>query len=240
MTVHARRYDEKSYWEQRFEKESQFEWLGDYQVFRSILERYMQPTDKVLHLGCGTSRLGFDLLAHGFRQVANVDYCQSVVDRMTGRCRTFCDQLGLRWEPTLPTSEAPTNHPENDVQIHWLTADCMTMTSDPTLTALAPFDIVIDKTLTDTICCGDESEPDLGLRALAGQVGRMLKPGGRWIIISYSDDRPLETLPKQPGDCHWKVTRHRVLAPKEVTDRPMFTPDVYYHCHIAQKLASSE
>lgn len=55
--VNAVPFDEKQYWENRFEKEKHFEWLLTWDNIKMETEPYLDKNEDVLHLGNENSSL---------------------------------------------------------------------------------------------------------------------------------------------------------------------------------------
>ena len=75
-------YGQVGYWRKRFEKEECFEWFGDYSGFCHLLKPYLPSKTHVLILGNGTSRLPFDLIAEGCRDITATDICPNLIQKM--------------------------------------------------------------------------------------------------------------------------------------------------------------
>lgn len=70
------------YWEQRFERETHYEWFGDYHAFRDLVRPDLKPSSRILILGNGTSRLPFDLVNDGFHNITATDICPNLIQRL--------------------------------------------------------------------------------------------------------------------------------------------------------------
>lgn len=81
---HNSHYANADYWEQRFQKEEQYDWLGTLTHFKEdlfgrhpqLLERKHQP---MLILGCGNSLLSYELQQLGFSDITSIDYSPTVI-----------------------------------------------------------------------------------------------------------------------------------------------------------------
>ncbi|KAF2075464.1 hypothetical protein CYY_003245 [Polysphondylium violaceum] len=62
------------------------------------------------------------------------------------------------------------------------------------------FDIVLDKGTFDTIMCGDNSQENALI--MCQEINRVLKPGGKYIIISYGAPKDRES--HFSNACEWK------------------------------------
>ena len=59
-------YNEKEYWDKRYENEEHYEWFAGYKPYRDILRSNIKTTDRILTLGCGNSSLSEDMYHDGF------------------------------------------------------------------------------------------------------------------------------------------------------------------------------
>ena len=50
-------YATAAYWDGRFKTETEYEWFKGYEAFRALAERHVSPSDRILVIGCGTSKL---------------------------------------------------------------------------------------------------------------------------------------------------------------------------------------
>ncbi|GMT31125.1 hypothetical protein PFISCL1PPCAC_22422 [Pristionchus fissidentatus] len=72
-------YAERDYWESRFEKESHYEWLAGFDSYKEVLLKYINPAQRILHIGCGSSDLSMRLYELGFTNIANVDFSETLI-----------------------------------------------------------------------------------------------------------------------------------------------------------------
>lgn len=45
------KYKSRDYWDERYKDEEHFEWFGDYDKYKSVIEKKLKHTDKILVLG---------------------------------------------------------------------------------------------------------------------------------------------------------------------------------------------
>lgn len=157
---------EKRYWDERFEVEDSFEWFGNCCRIYPILELYLKDRwwSSVLHLGCGSSSLGEELLKREYSKfVMNVDY-------------SF---LILRKRRQINAARLP---------IDWLTVDIRMLTLRENL-----FETIIEKGTLDVFFIGHEHrlwKPSEQLKAeidsILTQISKLLhNDGDRFISISF-------------------------------------------------------
>ena len=83
LPEHNTDYSKKYYWDDRFAKEEQFNWLVSYEDVKDQIAPFLSPDSKILLVGCGNSTFSEQLYDAGFRQLWNVDYSKVVIDKMT-------------------------------------------------------------------------------------------------------------------------------------------------------------
>ena len=182
----SRNYADKKFWDERYscnkETDDTDEWLVGYADIEQVLKPQLlaltanvaTPTasgrdlrsrrgaaaangrPQLLMLGCGDSQFSSDLYDAGFPHITNIDISAVCIEMMRGR-------------------EAK-RRPE----MKWAVADC----TDLSQFADGTFDVVIDKTMLDALCCSAEAV-DLVPKMLK-EVGRVLAKGGAYILISFS------------------------------------------------------
>ena len=206
-----------------FVHETCFEWLRPYSSLRPHQLTHLDPSAAILHLGCGSSNLAFDLFDDGRRNITNVDYAGNVITRMRSLA---LDRYG-----------DPAAH-----QLTWIEADCLNLLSLPA----SAFDAVVDKSTVDAIACGDEDagEGCLGskLRTLCEQVGRVARPSAVWVSVSYSAGRRFDTPTWVDEEgVAWKWVTEEVnlveVPQVEKESKPhVHTPKVFHHVYINRKI----
>uniref|UniRef100_A0A1I7YR99 Methyltransf_11 domain-containing protein n=1 Tax=Steinernema glaseri TaxID=37863 RepID=A0A1I7YR99_9BILA len=153
-------YREKSYWDKRFSSEVHFEWLADWEKFRHLILPHLRKMDRILHIGCGNSSLSQDIVNCGFPDVTNVDFSEVLIEN------------GRRTQPHMK----------------WLCNDMRTLDS----VASGSMDVVIEKASIESLLVAERSQWNPSKQAIddvdaiLGAVQRVLKPGGLFISISFT------------------------------------------------------
>lgn len=158
-------YGEPDYWEKRYQEQRgrTFDWLEDFNALRPFLSVLLKQDSKILNLGCGNSTLAEELFANGFKNIVNVDISEEAIRQMRERCQEM-------------------------QELSWLVMDCKNLSFGN-----ETFDIVIDKSLLDTLLCGDSAYLNVAL--MTKEVQRVLKVGGIYLMISYGQpDNRIEHL----------------------------------------------
>jgi 2-polyprenyl-3-methyl-5-hydroxy-6-metoxy-1,4-benzoquinol methylase len=114
-------YKLKEYWDERFAEEDNFEWCKSYCDFKHLMIQHVRKNDRILMLGCGTSRLSEDLYLDGYKNIVNIDYSPVVIEKMKQKHQHF-------------------------VEMQYLVMDITKMTFDK-----KSFDVVIEKGTLDTL-----------------------------------------------------------------------------------------
>ena len=180
-------FEKQSYWHQRFESETSFEWLLTSEKFMAVIQPYITHLDAsspVLQLGSGTSDLQNHFRSRGLVDVINIDYEPLAADRGRDLERRAFGDVRMRYA-VADATQLPQRMDDRD--------------------ATSRFDLVVDKSTCDAVACGGD-EP---LRRMAHGVRRCLADGGVWIALSFSPDR--FTIPDVPFDVE---TIAKVPTPK--------------------------
>lgn len=205
-------YGSQAYWDDRFQTEDVYEWLMPADSFdvvvRGALHNSPARDPSILHIGCGSSNVSFQLrrLVASAKQVTNVDYSDVAVKK--------CLQRELQFLGT-------TGGPRALERMRWETLDLLSAESLAALMRTGPaddgaprlFDVVVDKSTSDSIACSADADTWLPFAAptqpgadappqprkafkvhplhlLAVHLASVTRPGtGRWCVLSYSDDR---------------------------------------------------
>lgn len=234
-------YESQSFWDNRFKKEHHFEWLGDGKdtivpILRPLLQvsasAHSLRVPRTLHIGAGTSSLSDHIFAsyHDVfagrsieNAIVNTDFAAQAVEKGRraekgkGRDAILWEQVDLlSWQNIVGLKE-------QDEQ--------------------GVFDFVVDKSTSDAISCGETftfsqeklTNPSISLHPmlraylsrhpgeilqlepleiLALHLAALVRPGGLWIALSYSNDRfpfltsPLNTMGTEQvldAGLYWKV-----------------------------------
>lgn len=164
-----------------------FDWYQRYGALKELINKYVKPSDHVLNVGCGNSRLSEDMYEDGFKRITNIDFSPVVISAMKEKtkgkdglaCRLVCDP-----DLTMDVTELEFQAGE--------------------------FDAVIDKGTLDTILCGDDSEMTAE-RALA-KISRVLKPKGVYFCVSYGQPQHRDKILKK-AEFGFDVTLHKIAKP---------------------------
>jgi hypothetical protein len=189
-------YSEKSYWEQRFQVEESYDWLGKYSDFGHLLEKHIpQPsTSKVVIIGCGNSCLGAELIDHGFQDVTNTDFSVTVISKMKMKY----------------ASEAQGKYKSMQWQVMDMLYCDQSFDKDSV-------DVILDKGAADALLVKYEEEdiwnPSDTARDLVNRMNTgilaVLKPGGVYIQLSYQQPHFRKNIFLDKKHYPWTITVER-------------------------------
>ncbi|CZR56661.1 uncharacterized protein PAC_06550 [Phialocephala subalpina] len=169
------------YWNERYilEQKAQngdksvlgaYEWLSTFETLRPLLAKYLPSSSHnphILHLGCGNSSLTADLYSLGYTNQTSIDFAPFVIDAMKAKYAS----LDTRW---LYMDARHTSFPD------------------------ASIDVAIDKSTLDAMMHGSQWDPPDDVRENVGkyvdEVGRVLKPGGQFLCITYRQPHFIKPL----------------------------------------------
>jgi ubiquinone/menaquinone biosynthesis C-methylase UbiE len=123
------KYSTVAYWNERYTSENDpFDWYQRWTGLRLVFDNALQNEKKILHLGCGNSRLAEEMLEdHKNQEHVNIDISEVVIRKMIEKHKGK----------------------GNNQFIHM---DALRMTFPA-----GSFDVAIDKATLDTILCADNS-----------------------------------------------------------------------------------
>ncbi|XP_058617530.1 EEF1A lysine methyltransferase 4 isoform X1 [Onychostoma macrolepis] len=188
------RYKDVDYWNERYRTEESFEWFGDFTKFDHLLKQHVRTEENILMLGCGNSALSYDMYRAGYTSITNVDYSSVCVESMAERHKD-CAQLS------------------------WLCMDARRLAFPDGV-----FDVVLEKGTLDAMLVEEsdpwkvsenaarllhqvllEKETHAGLKKL--RVSRVLKPGGRFISVTFAQPHFRKRLYAR-ADYDWSIKHY--------------------------------
>ncbi|CDO75500.1 hypothetical protein BN946_scf184935.g36 [Trametes cinnabarina] len=221
-------YESRQYWNARFDEEKHFEWLGDGidTIIPHVSSFLLNPQKsgryrsnvpaRLLHIGAGTSSLSerlrelyISVYGDDVDEIAivNTDFAETLVARKreaeAAKCAMGGPQKGMRW----------------------VSADALKWNEMSKITGSESelFDLVVEKSTSDAISCGEdvtycgvESNLHPAFHSyLAAEQGRTLtlspvevfaihlaslvRPGGLWIALTFSSNR-FSFMPPSAGE----------------------------------------
>merc|ERR1712196_564014 len=89
-------YGRPEYWDERYTKDTEpFDWYQRYEGIKSVLDRYVQPTHKVLMAGAGNSRLSEELYDNQIKNITNIDISHVCMEYMNAKHE---DKVEMTWK----------------------------------------------------------------------------------------------------------------------------------------------
>lgn len=74
-------FDHSEYWEDRYRLNSgDYEWYLSYPSVAPVIERHIDRSTPILHIGVGTSTLHEEMAAAGYHSITNMDYSKKCID----------------------------------------------------------------------------------------------------------------------------------------------------------------
>jgi hypothetical protein len=190
-------FSSPGYWSTRFQTETSFEWLSSSSALipamlsaaKDVASTQEGPV-KALHFGCGTSSLGVELA----RALKEEKVEAEVTDADYVAVSIHTADVAEQDERAVPLISLdvldPAQLAEKSPEMGW--------------------DLLLDKSTADAIACGpnvslagESVEP---IVALCSRLARVIRIGGRWVCVSYSERRfaHLEGLGKLPNK-QWRI-----------------------------------
>ena len=153
-------YSSLSYWENRYTNEHLeiFEWYQTYETLKEKISDFIKPTDKILNVGCGTSKFAEDLYIDDIKEVTNIDFSENAIKIMVE------------------------HYQEQQVEMNYKTMNVCEMKEF----ADKSFNVVFDKALLDSMLCGENAL--LVVEKMMKEVYRVLADDGFYIIISNANE----------------------------------------------------
>ena len=75
------RYASVDYWNERYSNEEEYDWLGDYELFKNLIHRHVQDKcSKILMVGCGNSQLSEQMFQDGYQNIISTDISEVCIE----------------------------------------------------------------------------------------------------------------------------------------------------------------
>uniref|UniRef100_A0A3P9L1V2 EEF1A lysine methyltransferase 4 n=1 Tax=Oryzias latipes TaxID=8090 RepID=A0A3P9L1V2_ORYLA len=155
-------YNDVVYWDERYKTEQSYDWLGSFSKFQHLLEKVVKKEDSILMLGCGNSSLSGDMYDAGYHNIINIDYSSVCIDTMSARYSS-CPSMS------------------------WHQMDVRKLSFCD-----ASFDVIIEKATLDAIMVDEKTPWEVSketanfIHQALTEISRCLKPGGRFISITFA------------------------------------------------------
>ncbi|BES89337.1 Methyltransferase-like protein [Nesidiocoris tenuis] len=171
-------FSSRDYWEAFFKLRgsNSFEWYGEYEELSSHLHKYMKSQESILIVGCGNSKLSANLYDVGYRHITNIDISSTVIKQMKNL------------------------HCEDRPQMVFEEMDALQMTYDD-----QTFHVVFDKGTLDALMVDDKEETKERVEQYFSEIDRVLRFGGRYIVVSLLQQHILEFVLSKFMEKGWMI-----------------------------------
>uniref|UniRef100_A0A0K8SVF3 Methyltransferase domain-containing protein n=2 Tax=Lygus hesperus TaxID=30085 RepID=A0A0K8SVF3_LYGHE len=178
------------YWEAFFKLRGSksFEWYGEYPELSSHLHKYMKPKETILVVGCGNSKLSGDLYDVGYRNITNIDISKTAIKQMKSL------------------------HGETRPEMIFEEMDALNMTFGS-----ENFNVVFDKGTLDALFSDDKPETRGRINKFINEIDRVLRVGGRYIVVSLLQQHILKFLLDTFIDKGWMIRVCRCFDAEDKT-----------------------
>ncbi|EDV29653.1 uncharacterized protein TRIADDRAFT_49728 [Trichoplax adhaerens] len=181
------------YWDSFYKKRDQksFEYYGEYSDHCVLLHKYCRKQDKILHVGCGNSRLSEDLYDAGFHDILNIDTSDVVIRQMTDR-----------------------NHHKRP-QLIFQKLDIKDTHFDD-----GYFNVILDKGTLDAMTADEHGLDQQSINAMFTEIHRITRVYGRYICISLCQERSLKAIVEWFNSSkQWMIRIHKVQTADMTTEK---------------------
>ncbi|KAL4339340.1 hypothetical protein GQ457_08G023610 [Hibiscus cannabinus] len=199
-------YGDALYWDSRYIQEAggAFDWYQRYSSLRPFVRNYVPTSSRVLMVGCGNALISEDMVKDGYEDIMNIDISSVAIDMMR-RKYEFVPQLKYMQmdvrDMSFFSGRSFDSVIDKDMQM-----DVRDMSFFPD----ESFDSVIDKGTLDSLMCGTDAP--ISATRMLGEVSRLLKPGGIYMLITYGD--PTARMPHLNRPAYsWNIVLYNLPRP---------------------------
>lgn len=171
------------YWDKFFKKRGTkaFEWYGEYPELCGVLHKYIKSKDRLLVVGCGNSVISENLYDVGYHGIVNIDISDVVIRQMVDKNQ----------------SKRP--------DMMFLKRDVKQMDFED-----GEFSAIFDKGTLDALMVDETEAVVADIDAMFSEIGRVLKQGGRYIIVTLLQDQILKKILSYFPEMGWPVRIHLI------------------------------
>jgi len=205
-------YAGEEYWNKRYDAHSDaYDWLIKYSHFKEQgLNSFIEFEDKILMLGCGNAQFSPDLYDDGYCHIQNIDLSPTVIQQMSEEHKL---KNLMKWE----------------------IMNCCQLLFDK-----ESFDVVLDKSTMDCLCCCENSVHQIS--EMMKESWRCLCPGGLFISLSFhAKERVISCIQYDEDGCliGWSDIEC-FLIPNPKVERGEEATPAHYVCVVAIKPSEDE
>lgn len=173
-------YASVDYWNERYSNEMEYDWLGNFNIFKDLIHKHVEKSDRILMVGCGNSKLSEQMFQDGYSNIVSTDISQVCIENQR---KVFPH---LTWQVADITDLKEFKDSAFDVVIEKATLDALLVGEKSPWHPSQEAEETIDKCLSE--------------------ISRVLKPqGGRFLSLTFA--QPHFRSPFYAKDKYsWNVT----------------------------------
>nr|XP_011469517.1 PREDICTED: uncharacterized protein LOC101299615 isoform X3 [Fragaria vesca subsp. vesca] len=200
-------YGDANYWDARYvqEGDSLFDWYQRYSALRPFIRNFIPDTSSpVLVVGCGNAVMSEDMAKDGYQDIMNIDISSVAINLMKTR-NQHIPQLKYKQMDVRDMSFFPDESFDGIVDKGTSLFSCCGyfLIYAVSCTNYVFYGLVIfccchhflhlrsvenlDVGTLDSLMCGNDAP--ISAAQMLGEVNRLLKPGGVYILITYGDPK---------------------------------------------------
>lgn len=183
---------------------------GEYPELCDHLHKYIKTKDDVLNVGCGNSKLCMDMYDVGYKWVSQS--INKTLARFTNFtvCRRSITNIDTS---ELVIKQMSTQNVIARPNLKFVKMDACDMSQfgDETFSA------IIDKATLDAVLVDDSEAVDEYVQKYWSEIDRVLRVGGRYIVISLLQQHIIESLLKRFALNNWMFRVVRCIEAEEKT-----------------------
>ncbi|XP_015580120.1 EEF1A lysine methyltransferase 4 isoform X1 [Ricinus communis] len=184
-------YGDALYWDARYVQEGgSFDWYQRYSSLRPFVRRYIPLSSRVLMVGCGNALMSEDMVKDGYEDIMNIDISSVAIDMMRKKYEYF---------PQL-------KYMQLDVRVNYMLTLFL-------LLKITTMDFWLGDSHSgtlDSLMCGNDAP--ISAAQMLGEVSRLLKPGGIYMLITYGDPT-VRMLHLSRPVYNWKIVLYIIPRP---------------------------
>jgi ubiquinone/menaquinone biosynthesis C-methylase UbiE len=186
-----------------------FDWLTSAASVGSLLQPLLlKNTNRILHVGCGSSVLGEWIVEQCTKQISKVVNVDCDVDTLLRMKQHWKDRvMVLNANPGLL-------HPFSEDMMKFVVADFTVPDALSSMDA-TPFDIIVDKSTLDCMLC-----TETGAISLLLEVYRLLNTGAVYLVISFHPPEFIQPLLAELPGADWEVSCS--VLPRQMEELSVF------------------
>jgi len=150
-------FHQAEYWDSFFRKRgaAAFEWYGEFGELCGELTKYCRPSDTILQVGCGNSRLASDMYDVGYRSITSIDISALAVEGLAKQNKQKRPELKFEQMDVTQMSYSDGH-----------------------------FSAVLDKGTLDALYTDTSPEVEATVQGMWEEVERVTRVGGRYLAVS--------------------------------------------------------